>query len=71
MEECGVFGIYDLDGADVVSTIYYGFCPAAQGAVGELRASQSAMEDPREGFHKGMGLAMKQLYRLSGADARK
>jgi amidophosphoribosyltransferase len=23
-EECGVFGIYDLDGGDVVSTIYYG-----------------------------------------------
>ena len=23
-EECGVFGIYDLDGADVASTIYYG-----------------------------------------------
>ena len=23
-EECGVFGIYDFDGADVASTIYYG-----------------------------------------------
>ena len=23
-EECGVFGIYDLDGQDVASTIYYG-----------------------------------------------
>ena len=23
-EECGVFGVYDLDGEDVVSTIYYG-----------------------------------------------
>ena len=23
-EECGVFGIYDLDGGDVASTIYYG-----------------------------------------------
>ena len=23
-EECGVFGIYDLDGNDVASTIYYG-----------------------------------------------
>lgn len=23
-EECGVFGVYDLDGKDVVSTIYYG-----------------------------------------------
>ena len=23
-EECGVFGIYDFDGHDVASTIYYG-----------------------------------------------
>jgi amidophosphoribosyltransferase len=23
-EECGVFGVYDFDGADVASTIYYG-----------------------------------------------
>ena len=23
-EECGVFGIYDLDGNDVASSIYYG-----------------------------------------------
>jgi amidophosphoribosyltransferase len=23
-EECGVFGIYDIEGADVASTIYYG-----------------------------------------------
>ena len=23
-EECGVFGMYDFDGGDVASTIYYG-----------------------------------------------
>ena len=23
-EECGVFGMYDLDGGDVASSIYYG-----------------------------------------------
>ena len=23
-EECGVFGVYDFDGGDVASTIYYG-----------------------------------------------
>ena len=23
-EECGVFGVYDIDGGDVASTIYYG-----------------------------------------------
>ena len=28
-EECGVFGMYDLDGNDVASSIYYGlFAPA-------------------------------------------
>ncbi len=25
-EECGVFGIYDMDGEDVAPTIYYGLC---------------------------------------------
>ena len=35
-EECGVFGIYDFDGKDVASTIYYGlFAFTAQGT-GEL-----------------------------------
>ena len=26
-EECGVFGVYDFDGNDVSSTIYYSFLP--------------------------------------------
>ena len=25
-EECGVFGMYDFDGGNVASTIYYGRC---------------------------------------------
>lgn len=25
-EECGVFGIYDIDGKDVASSIHYGLC---------------------------------------------
>ena len=29
-EECGVFGIYDLDGGNVVPSIYYGLTSAAQ-----------------------------------------
>ena len=28
-EECGVFGIYDLDGADVSPSIYYAFPPCS------------------------------------------
>ena len=35
-EECGVFGMYDFDGADVASTIYWTVCPAAPWP-GELR----------------------------------
>lgn len=30
-EECGVFGIYDLDGNDVASTVYYGLLPCSTG----------------------------------------
>ena len=28
-EECGVFGMYDLDGGEVASTIWF-ICPSAQ-----------------------------------------
>lgn len=28
-EECGVFGMYDFDGWDVASTIYYGSLPCS------------------------------------------
>ena len=35
-EECGVFGMYDLDGNDVASTIYYGYSTADRKAA-ELR----------------------------------
>ena len=38
-EECGVFGMYDFDGADVASTIYYG-----------LFALQHRGQDQRERF---------------------
>ena len=48
-EECGVFGMYDFDGADVASTIYYGlFALQHRGqesagiAVGEGRAIEAA-----------------------------
>ena len=35
-EECGVFGMYDFDGNDVASEIYYGLFALQTGA-GELR----------------------------------
>jgi len=57
-EECGVFGMYDFDGGDVASTIYYGLlalqhrgqesCGIAVSDTGSSRATVSA--------HKGMGL---------------
>ena len=57
-EECGVFGMYDFDGGDVASTIYYGLlalqhrgqesCGIAVSDTGSSRAKVSA--------HKGMGL---------------
>lgn len=57
-EACGVFGIYDLDGEDVASAIYYGLfalqhrgqesCGIVVGDTKALKASVSV--------HKGMGL---------------
>ena len=57
-EECGVFGIYDFDGADVASTIYYGlFALQHRGqescgiAVSETRGPKGKVTS-----YKGMGL---------------
>ena len=36
-EECGVFGIYDFDGNDVASTIYYGLFASTAQRTGKLR----------------------------------
>lgn len=57
-EECGVFGMYDFDGKDVASTIYYGlFALQHRGqescgiAVSETRGPKGKVTS-----HKGMGL---------------
>lgn len=57
-EECGVFGIYDLDGQDVASAIYYGlFALQHRGqescgiAVSDTKGSKRNVS-----AHKGMGL---------------
>ncbi len=57
-EECGVFGIYDFDGRDVASTIYYGlFALQHRGqescgiAVSDTRGPKGVVKS-----HKGMGL---------------
>ena len=58
-EECGVFGIYDCDGNDVASTVYYGlFALQHRGqesagiAVTDTNGPKGLVQS-----HKGMGLA--------------
>jgi len=72
-EECGVFGIYDFDGNDVASTIYYGlFALQHRGqescgiAVSDTKGPKGVVKS-----HKGMGLvnevfAPEQLDALKG-----
>ena len=57
-EECGVFGIYDSDGGDVASTIYYGLLALqhrGQESCG-IAVSETAAPKPRVRTIKGMGL---------------
>ncbi len=57
-EECGVFGIYDLDGQDVASTIYYGLFALQHRGQESCGIAVSDTEGPKGKvlFHKGMGL---------------
>lgn len=57
-EECGVFGIYDLDGGDVASTIYYGLFALqhrGQESCG-IAVSDTAGPKGKVMSSKGMGL---------------
>lgn len=57
-EECGVFGIYDFDGHDVASTIYYGLFSLqhrGQESAG-IAVSQTYGPKGKVSSHKGMGL---------------
>ncbi len=57
-EECGVFGIYDLDGQDVASTIYYGLFALqhrGQESCG-IAVADTKGEQRNVSSHKGMGL---------------
>ena len=57
-EECGVFGMYDLDGNDVASTIYYGLFALQHRGQESCGIAVSDTEGPkgRVSTHKGMGL---------------
>ena len=57
-EECGVFGVYDLDGEDVVSTIYYGLFALQHRGQESCGIAVSDTEGPKGKVTawKGMGL---------------
>ena len=62
-EECGVFGVYDLDGGDVASTIYYGLF-ALQHRGQESCVLRSAIQKDRKEkycLQKAWDLSMKSL----------
>lgn len=57
-EECGVFGIYDFDGSDVASTIYYGLSALQHRGQESCGIAVSDTNGPKGvvNTHKGMGL---------------
>ena len=57
-EECGVLGIYDFDGGDVASTIYYGLFALQHRGQESCGIAVSDTEGPKGkvSAHKGMGL---------------
>ena len=56
-EECGVFGMYDLDGNDVASSIYYGLFALQHRGQESCGISVSDTFGPRKvDLLKGMGL---------------
>ncbi len=57
-EECGVFGIYDLDGGDIASTIYYGLSALQHRGQESCGIAVSNTFGPKNNIntHKGMGL---------------
>lgn len=72
-EECGVFGIYDFDGNDVASTIYYGLFALQHRGQESCGIAVSDTEGPKGkvSVYKGMGLCNEvfqpeHLERLHG-----
>ena len=57
-EECGIFGMYDLDGGEVASTIYYGLFALQHRGQESCGIAVSDTEGPKHAVrvHKGMGL---------------
>lgn len=72
-EECGVFGIYDFDGNDIASTIYYGLFALQHRGQESCGIAVSDTDGPKGQVHsyKGMGLVNEvftpdELSKLKG-----
>ena len=63
-EECGVFGIYDLDGQDVASTIYYGLFALQHRGQESCGIAVSETNGPKGKVtsYKGMGLVNEVFH---------
>ncbi len=71
-EECGVFGMYDLDGGDVASSIYYGLFALQHRGQESCGIAVSDTEGPRGKVlsQKGMGL-VNEVFRAEGLEKLK
>lgn len=69
-EECGVFGIYDLDGQDVASSIYYGLFALQHRGQESCGIAVSDTNGPKGVVRsmKGMGL-VNEVYTPEGLDS--
>lgn len=71
-EECGVFGMYDLDGGDVASSIYYGLFALQHRGQESCGIAVSDTEGPKGKVlsQKGMGL-VNEVFRAEGLEKLK
>ena len=71
-EECGVFGMYDFDGGDVASTIYYGLFALQHRGQESCGIAVSDTQGPKKkvSSYKGMGL-VKEVFSLENLEAMK
>lgn len=71
-EECGVFGIYDFDGNDVASTIYYGLFALQHRGQESCGIAVSDTQGPKGQVksYKGMGL-VNEVFTSEGLEKMK
>lgn len=63
-EECGVMGVYDLDGGSVASTVYYGLFALQHRGQESCGIAVSDTSGPKKNIqvHKGMGLVNEVFH---------